>query len=204
MAVTAETQAVLPLEPPTWAPRPTILRHRQRWSLAAAGLAAVGVLVATIVVVIVTGSAVNGDPTQGRGTVAGSGDLSVVGRGYGSLLDRYGNAERAWRTQANKMVAAPTGSAAAAEALIRPSVQFADTVDQADHDLVQLRWPPSMQADVNAFEADLATVSGDLRSIGAQSVSSMPQWLSNVVDDASASSTASHRLMGDLGGTAIG
>ena len=61
-----------------------------------------------------------------------------------------------------------------------------------------------MQGDVNALEADLATVSGDLRSIGGQSVSSMPQWLSNVVDDASASSTASQRLMGDLGGTAIG
>jgi hypothetical protein len=204
MAVTAQTQAVLPLEPPSWAPRPAIPRHRQRWSLAAAGLAGVGVLVATTLVVIMSGGAVSGDPTQGRGTVAGSADLSALGRGYGTLLDRYENAERAWRTQANKMVAASTGSAAAAEAMIQPTVQFADTVDQADHDLVHLRWPPSMQGDVKALEADLATVSGDLRSIGGQSVSSMPQWLSNVVDDASASSTASQRLMGDLGGTAIG
>jgi hypothetical protein len=201
MAVTAQTQAVLPLEPPTWAARPTVPRHRRRWSFAAAGLAGVGVLVATIVVVIASGGAVSGNPTQGRGTVAASTDVSALGRGYGSLLDRYENAERAWRTQANKMVAASTGSA---EALIPPTVHFADTVDQADHDLVHLPWPASMRADVNVLEADLATVSGDLRSIGGQSVSSMPQWLSNVVDDASASSTASNRLMGDLGGTASG
>jgi hypothetical protein len=203
MAVTAQTQAVLPLEPPTWAPRPAIPRHRQRWSLAAAGLAGLGVLVATVVV-IMSGGAVSGAPTQGRGTVAESADVSALGSGYGSLLDRYENAERAWRTQANKMVAASTGSAAAAEALIQPTVHFADTVDQADHDLVRLPWPPSMRGDVNVLEADLATVSGDLRSIGGQSVSSMPQWLSNVVDDVSASSTASQRLMGDLGGTASG
>ncbi|HEY3701589.1 MAG TPA: hypothetical protein VGL32_04965 [Acidimicrobiales bacterium] len=202
MAVTAQTQAVLPLEPPTWATRPTIPRHRRRWSLAAAGLAGVGVLVATIVVATASGGAVSGDPTRGRGTVAASTDVSALGREYGSLLDRYENAERVWRTQANKMVAASTGSAAAAEALIPPTVHFADTVDQADHDLVHLPWPPSMRADVNALEAGLATVSGDLRSIGGQSVSSMPEWLSNVVDNASASSTASHRLIGDLGGTA--
>jgi hypothetical protein len=99
------------------------------------------------------------------------------------------------------MVADPVGSAASAEALIRPTVQFADVVDQADHDLVHLPWPVSMRGDVNALEVDLATVSGDLRSIGGQSVSSMPQWASNIVGDASASDVASRRLMSDLGGT---
>ena len=200
MAVTAQTPGVLQLDPPTCAPRPTTARHRQRWSLAAAGVAGVGVLVAAIVVVMASGGPVGGDPTQAGGTVAGSANLGALGRGYGSLVERYESAESAWRAQANRLVAAPPASAAAsAEALIRPTVHFADTVDQADHDLVDLPWPASMRGDVNALEADLATVSGDLRSIGGQSVSSMPLWLSNVAGDVSVSSAASDRLMGDLG-----
>jgi hypothetical protein len=201
MEVPPQTQRVLPLDPPTWAPRPTAARRR-RWSLAAAGLAGVGVLAAAIVVNMASGPAVSGDPSQARGTVAGSADLSALGRGYGSLVDRYEKAERAWSAQANKAVASPVGPAAA-EALIRPTVQFADTVDQADHDLVRLPWPASMRGDVNALEADLSTVSGDLRSIGGQSVSSMPQWVSNVVGDASESGVASQRLMSNVGGTTI-
>jgi hypothetical protein len=130
-------------------------------------------------------------------------DLSALARGYGSLVTRYENAERAWSAQAKKVVAGPAGSAASAEALIRPTVQFADAVDQADRDLVRLPWPASMRGDVDALEADLSTVSGDLRSIGGQSVSSMPQWVANVVGDASGSLGASHQLMSDLGGTTI-
>lgn len=202
MAASAQTQGVPPLDPPC-APRPTAARHRRRWSLAAAGLAGVGVLAAAIVVATASGPAVSGDPSQARGTVAGSVDLSALGRGYGSLVIRYENAERAWSAQAKKVVAGPVGSSASAEALIRPTVQFADAVDQADHDLVRLPWPASMRGDVNTLEADLSTVSGDLRSIGGQSVSSMPQWVSNVVGDASASLGASHQLMSDLGGTTI-
>src|SRR5437588_10409343 len=139
MAATAQTQDVLPFDPPTLAPRPTAARHRQRWSLAGAALAGVGVLVATIVVVTANGGAVSGDPSQPRGTTAGSADLSALGRGYASLVVQYENAERTWRGQANKLVAASPGSSASsasAEALIRPSVQFANVVDQADHDLV--------------------------------------------------------------------
>lgn len=203
MAVTAQTEVVLPLDPPTWARRPTTARHRQRWPLAAAGLVGVGVLVTTIVVLSVSGGAVGGGSSQAGGTVAGSANLGALGRGYGSLVDRYENAERTWRAQANKLVVASAASAASAEALIRPTVQFADTVDQADHDLVHLLWPAPMRADVDALEADLATVSGDLRSIGGQSVSSMPAWASNVVGDVSATGAASHRLMSDLGGTTI-
>jgi hypothetical protein len=170
--------------------------------LAAAGLAGIGVL-AIVVVATASGGAVSGAPNQAQGTIAGSADLSALGRGYGSIVDRYENAERAWRAQANKMVAGSIGWAASAEALIQPSVQFADTVDRADHDLVHLQWPASMRGDVNAFEINLATVSGDLRSIGGQSVSSMPQWVSNVVGDASASGVASQRLVNDLNGTTI-
>lgn len=208
MAVTAQAHGVLPLDPPSWAaPSLTSTGRRQRWSLAAAGLAGIGVLVVVIVVLTVSGGAVSGDPTQSHGAAPRSADLSATGHGYEPLVARYANAERTWRAQANKMVAASTASAtsttstASAEALIRPAVQFADTVDQVDHDLVHLRWPASMRGDVNALEADLATVSGDLRSIGGQSVSSMPQWLSNAVDDASAASAASQRLEGDLGET---
>lgn len=206
MAATAQTQDVLPLDQPTWGPRPTTARHHQHWSLAAAATAVVGVLVAAIVIVTASSGAVSGDPTQPSGTTAGSADLGTLGRAYGSLVDRYENAERTWRGQANRIVAASPGSsasAASAEALIRPTVQFADVVDQADHDLARLPWPASMRGDVNALEADLATVSGDLRSIGGQSVSSMPQWLSNVAGDVSASSVASRRLMSDMGGPAI-
>ncbi|HEX4541135.1 MAG TPA: hypothetical protein VH112_12920 [Acidimicrobiales bacterium] len=202
MAVTAQARGVLPLDPPSWAaPSLTSTGRRQRWSLAAAGLAGIGVLVVVIVVLTVSGGAVSGDPTQSRGAAPRSADLSATGRGYGPLVARYENAERTWRAQANKMVAASTASTASAEALIRPAVQFADTVDQVDHDLVHLRWPASMRGDVNALEAELATVSGDLRSIGGQSVSSMAQWLSNAVADASAASAASQRLKGDLGET---
>jgi hypothetical protein len=171
--------------------------------LAAACLAGIGVLVTVVVVATASDGAVSAAPNEAQGTIAGSADLSALGRGYGSLVDRYEKAERAWRAEANKMVAGSIGSAASAEALISPSVQFADTVDQADHDLVHLQWPASMRGDVNAFEINLATVSGDLRSIGGQSVSSMPQWVSNVVGDASASGVARQRLMSDLGGTTI-
>jgi hypothetical protein len=202
MAVTAQAHGVLPLDPPSWAaPSLTSTGRRQRWSLAAAGLAGIGVLVVVIVVLTVSGGAVSGDPTQSHGAAPRSADLSATGRGYEPLVARYANAERTWRAQADKMVAASTASATSAEALIRPAVQFADRVDQVDHDLVHLRWPASMRGDVNALAADLATVSGDLRSIGGQSVSSMPQWLSNAVDDASAASAASQRLEGDLGET---
>jgi hypothetical protein len=202
MAVTAQAHGVLPLDPPSWAaPSLTSTGRRQRWSLAAAGLAGIGVLVVVIVVLTVSGGAVSGDPTQSHGAAPRSADLSATGRGYEPLVARYANAERTWRAQADKMVAASTASATSAEALIRPAVQFADRVDQVDHDLVHLRWPASMRGDVNVLEADLATVSGDLRSIGGQSVSSMPQWLSNAVDDASAASAASQRLEGDLGET---
>src|SRR5207302_1983853 len=80
----------------TWGSRPTTGRHRLRGSLAAATLAGAGVLVVAIVLVTASGGAVSGDPTQPRGTTAGSTDLGTLGRGYGSLVDRYENAERSW------------------------------------------------------------------------------------------------------------
>jgi hypothetical protein len=206
MAATAETQAVLPLDEPTWGSRPTTGRHRQRWSLAVATLAGAGALVVAIVLVTASGGAVSGDPTQPRGTTAGSTDLGTLGRGYGSLVDRYENAERFWTAQADTVVGASPGagaSVASAEALIRPTVHFADVVDQVDHDLRRLPWPASMRGDMNALEADLAAVSGDLRSIGGQSVASMPQWRSNAAGDVSTSSVASHRLRSDLRGSAV-
>jgi hypothetical protein len=118
--------------------------------------------------------------------------------GYTSLVARYQNADRTWRSQASRIV---VGSPASAEALIRPSVRFADTVDQVDHDLARLPWPASMRGDVGALEADLAAVSGDLRSVGGQRVSSMPQWLSSVAGDVSQSSADSDRLTHRLGAT---
>ncbi len=195
MAATAQREGVLAPDAPSWPPPPTVTPPRRRWSPAAAGLAGVGVLV-TAVLAMVGSGAVSDDPAQAGAAVAGSGDLGSVGHGYRSVIERYENAERVWTALASKT---ETGSATSAEALIRPSVQFADAVDQSDHDLLGLAWPTSMRGDVNALERDLATVSGDLRSIGGQRVSSMRQWVANVMADASASSVASHRLMNDLG-----
>jgi hypothetical protein len=161
-----------------------------------------GVLVAAVVAITVTlsSSSVSGDPAPAGGTGARSADLGVLVRSYTTLVATYETAERTWKARAQRMVA---GSASSAEALIRPTVQFADTVDQVDRDLVDLSWPPSLRGDATALEADLATVSGDLRSIGGQRVSSMSQWISNVNDAAARSSAASNRLRRALGGTTI-
>jgi len=201
MAVTAQAQAALPLEPSAWGVGPATARSRRGWPWAAAGLAGSGILVAAIIAatLIVSGGAVSGDPTQARSSSGSSAGQDALARGYSSLVERYRTADRTWKAQADRSDA---GSAAAAEALIRPSVQFADVVDQVDHDLVRLAWPVSMQVDVNALEAGLATVSGDLRSIGGQSVSSMPQWVSNVVAVAAQSSAESDRLTRHLDGAA--
>ncbi len=199
MAVTAQAQAALPLEPSVWVVGPATARLRRGWPWAAAGLTGSGILVAAIIAVTLTvsGGAVSGDPTQARSSSDSSAGQGALARGYSSLVERYRTADRAWKAQADK---SGTGSAASAEALIRPSVQFADVVDQVDHDLVRLAWPASMQVDVNTLEAGLAAVSGDLRSIGGQRVSSMPQWISNVVAVAAQSSAESDRLTRHLDG----
>jgi hypothetical protein len=201
MAVTAQAESVLSLEPSTWGVPPTTAPRRRDGPWAAVGLAGAGVLVAAIVAITVTvgSSALSGDPAQARINGDPSADHGSLVRSFNSVVERYQSADRTWMSQAGRIV---VGSAASAEALIRPSVQFADTVDQVDHDLVHLSWPPSMRGDVTALEADLATVSGDLRSIGGQRVTSMRQWLANVVGDASQSSADSDRLARHLGATA--
>jgi hypothetical protein len=200
MAVTAQAQGASTLEPSTWAVPETSLERRRGWRWAAVGLAGAGSLVAAIVAVTLTvsSSAVSGDPAPAYGNLDASPDHGVLVRGYTLRVARYQDADRTWRSHASKIV---VGSGVSAEAMIRPSVQFADTIDQIDHDLAQLEWPASMGGDVSTLEADLATVSGDLRSIGGQRLSSMPQWVSNVVADASQSSADSDRLTRSLDGT---
>jgi hypothetical protein len=127
-------------------------------------------------------------------------DLGALACDYSGLATAYENAERAWKAHADKMV---SGSSSWAEALIRPTVQFADAVDGAADDLARLSWPRSVRGDVDALETDLSTVSRDLRSVGGQRVSSMAQWASNVVGDVSRSGRASRRLGRDLGGTTV-
>ena len=203
MAVTAQAQSALTLEPSTtWALRPSPARRRHGRPWAAIGLVGAGMVAAGIATVTITvgSSAVGRDSVQANTSVDASLDGTLVG-GYRSLVGRFQDADRAWRSQASRFV---VGSATSAEALIRPSVQFADTIDRVDHDLVRLSWPASIRGDVKVFETDLATVSGDLRSIGGQRVSSMPQWVSNVVGDASQAGAASNRLTRQLGATPSG
>ena len=200
MAATAQAQSVLPLEP-TWAVATTPASRRPGWSRGALAASGAGVLVAAIVAVMVTVSsgAVSGDSRVSR-TGAPSADLGTLARDYSGLVTAYGNAERVWKAHADRMV---SGSASSAEALIGPTVHFADTVDGVDHELAALSWPPSMRSDVDALETDLATVSGDLRSVGGQRVSSMAQWVFNVIGDASRSTGAGRRLADDLGRTTV-
>ncbi|HWC38335.1 MAG TPA: hypothetical protein VG476_07390 [Acidimicrobiales bacterium] len=200
MAATAQAQSVVALEP-TWDVAADPARRRPRWPWGALAAGGATVLVAaTVAVAVVFNSSVGSGESRGSGAGAPSTDLGALARSYAGVTTAYENAERAWKARADRMV---SGSASSAEALIRPTVQFADAVDGVAHDLAGLSWPPSVRADVGALEADLAILSGDLRSIGGQSVSSMAQWASNVVGDASRSSVASDRLGRDLGGTTI-
>lgn len=86
-----------------------------------------------------------------------------------------------------------------AEEVARDAAPLADALDKASNDLLQVDWPASVQQDVKEMVKAYGALSGDLRSVGNQTIFSVANWTTQLAQDGGRARAAANIVRADLG-----
>jgi hypothetical protein len=121
-------------------------------------------------------------------------DLDALGQQYLTIIGPANQAVNEF----NKKTTTYTDNTTAEE-VARDAAPLADAIDKASNDLLQVDWPASIQQDIKELVKAYGALSGDLRSVGNQTIFSIANWTTQFAQDGGRARAAANIVRADLG-----
>jgi hypothetical protein len=117
-----------------------------------------------------------------------------LGQKYLQIIGPANGALAKWQEQANSYTDSTT-----AEEIGRDTAPVAAAIDDASAALLRVQWPSSIAPDVKELVRSYGPLSGDFRSVSNQTVFSVQNWITQLLQDAGKAHAASNIVRSDLG-----